>query len=209
MPTTLPYGSWPSPITLDQVVAAGKSASAPWLDDEDLYLLESRPADAGRTTLIRRGPDGRWRDAIPAGFNVRTRVHEYGGGAYTARDGVLVFSNFGDNLDVGIMACPDLCPSPQRIAVYAGEELAILEQAMGIRPARASRKARSPQSVATKAPRKKSTAKARPARSLESVATKAPGKTSTAKTGPAKKAARSRAPARKAVGKAAPARKAK
>ena len=121
----------------------------------------------------------------------------------------ITVSNFGDNLDVGIMACPDLCPSPQRVAVYAGEELAILEQAMGIKPARASRKARSPKSVATKAPRKKSTAKARPARSLKSVATKAPRKKSTAKTGPAKKAARNGAPARKAVGKAAPARKAK
>ena len=51
---TRPYGSWPSPITLDQVVAAGRSAFAPWLDGEDLYLLESRPADAGRVTILRR-----------------------------------------------------------------------------------------------------------------------------------------------------------
>lgn len=111
MPTTLPYGSWPSPITLDQVVAAGRSASAPWLDGEDLYLLESRPADAGRTTLIRRGPDGTWQDAIPTGFNVRTRVHEYGGGAYTARGGVLVFSNFADNLLYRGNG-PDAAPTP-------------------------------------------------------------------------------------------------
>ncbi len=97
MPTTLPYGSWPSPITLDLVVAAGRSAFAPWLDGEDLYLLESRPSDAGRVTIIRRDADGTFRDAIPTGFNVRSRVHEYGGGAYTARDGVLVFSNFADN----------------------------------------------------------------------------------------------------------------
>ena len=41
--------------------------------------------------------------------------------------------NFGDNMDMGIMACPDLCPSPQKIAVYAGEELEVLERAMGLR----------------------------------------------------------------------------
>lgn len=42
-------------------------------------------------------------------------------------------SNFGENLDIGILACPDLCPSPQHIAVYMGEELEILERAMGLR----------------------------------------------------------------------------
>lgn len=54
----------------------------------------------------------------------------------------ITVSNFGDNLDVGILACPDLCPSPQRIAVHAGEELAILEQAMGIEPAPARERSR-------------------------------------------------------------------
>ena len=47
----------------------------------------------------------------------------------------ITVSNFGDNLDMGIMACPDLCPSPQKIAVYAGEELTLLELAMGLEPA--------------------------------------------------------------------------
>jgi diacylglycerol O-acyltransferase len=46
----------------------------------------------------------------------------------------ITVSNFGDNLDMGIMACPDLCPSPQKIAVYAGEELTLLELAMGLKP---------------------------------------------------------------------------
>lgn len=40
--------------------------------------------------------------------------------------------NFGDNLDIGIVACPDLCPSPQKLAVYAGEELEVLERALRI-----------------------------------------------------------------------------
>lgn len=50
----------------------------------------------------------------------------------------ITVSNFGANLDMGILACPDLCPSPQNIAVYAGEELDVLERAMGLRKARAA-----------------------------------------------------------------------
>jgi dipeptidyl aminopeptidase/acylaminoacyl peptidase len=95
---TLPYGSWPSPVSPEQVVAAGRACFSPWLDGPDLYALESRPSEGGRVAIIRRDPDGAFVDAIPAGFNARTRVHEYGGGAYTAAGGLLVFSNFSDNL---------------------------------------------------------------------------------------------------------------
>ena len=49
----------------------------------------------------------------------------------------ITVSNFGANLDMGILACPDLCPSPQNIAVYAGEELDVLERAVGLKPPRA------------------------------------------------------------------------
>jgi len=48
----------------------------------------------------------------------------------------ITVSNFGANLDMGILACPDLCPSPQKIAIYAGEELDVLERAMGLKPPR-------------------------------------------------------------------------
>ena len=46
--------------------------------------------------LVKRTPDGSLRDLTPAGFNVRTRVHEYGGGAYTVSDGTVWFSNYAD-----------------------------------------------------------------------------------------------------------------
>ncbi|MBS0305524.1 MAG: wax ester/triacylglycerol synthase family O-acyltransferase [Proteobacteria bacterium] len=89
-------------------------------------------------------------------------------------------SNFGDNLDIGIMSCPDLCTSPQRIAVYIGQELEILERAMGLARARGAKKA---------AP------KGRPAK--EAAAKKAP-----AKKAAAKKAAAKKAPAAKKAGAA-------
>src|SRR5260370_34914105 len=33
---------------------------------------------------------------IPKPYNARTRVHEYGGGSWTVREGTIYFSNFAD-----------------------------------------------------------------------------------------------------------------
>jgi dipeptidyl aminopeptidase/acylaminoacyl peptidase len=93
---TLPFGSWPSPISIDLAVGAGHALSEPLPDGDDIYLLESRPEEAGRVVLLRLAPDGTVADMAP-GLNVRTRVHEYGGGAYSVRDGRIVFSEFADN----------------------------------------------------------------------------------------------------------------
>ena len=91
-----PYGSWKSPITSDLIVADSIGLSEVVLDGDDVYWLELRPAEGGRNVLVRRSPDGRAVDVTPAPFNVRTRVHEYGGGSYFVSDGVLFFSNFAD-----------------------------------------------------------------------------------------------------------------
>jgi len=93
---TLPYGSWPSPISIDLAVGSERGLSEPVPDGDDLYVLESRPDEAGRVALLRRTPDGAFADVAP-GHNVRTRVHEYGGGAYGVSGGVIVFSEFRDN----------------------------------------------------------------------------------------------------------------
>ena len=45
---------------------------------------------------MRLTPDGRQQDVTPPPFNARSRVHEYGGGAYTAKDGAVYFTNFVD-----------------------------------------------------------------------------------------------------------------
>jgi acetyl esterase/lipase len=63
-------------------VARGKlSLSELQSDGEALYWLEARPAEAGRVVFVRAGPDGHPRDHSPPGVSVRSRVHEYGGGA--------------------------------------------------------------------------------------------------------------------------------
>ena len=66
------------------------------LDGDDVYWLEGRASEGGRNVIVRRSPDGAISDVTPAGFNVRSRVHEYGGAAYTVHRGTIYFSNFDD-----------------------------------------------------------------------------------------------------------------
>jgi len=66
------------------------------VDGDDVYWLERRPNEGGRSVLVRRRADGRHEELTPQGFNVRTRVHEYGGGAYIVAGGQIYFTNFSD-----------------------------------------------------------------------------------------------------------------
>jgi len=102
-PEVAPYGSWRSPITSDLIVASSIGLGEILLDGKDVYWLESRPEEAGRSVLVRRSADGILADVTPplpadrrGAFNVRTRVHEYGGGAYLVADGVVYFANYTD-----------------------------------------------------------------------------------------------------------------
>ena len=91
-----PYGSWESPITSDLIVSGSVGLGEIALDRDDVYWTELRPAENGRNVIVRRTPDGETADVTPLPFNVRTRVHEYGGGAYAVADGTVYFSNFAD-----------------------------------------------------------------------------------------------------------------
>ncbi len=95
-PQVVPYGSWKSPITSELIVSEIIGLAAIALDGDDIYWLELRPKEGGRSCLVRRTPDGNVADVTPAGFNVRTRAHEYGGGSFLIADGTVYFSNFSD-----------------------------------------------------------------------------------------------------------------
>jgi dipeptidyl aminopeptidase/acylaminoacyl peptidase len=94
--TVAPFGSWRSPISIDHVVGKTILLGEPWLDGDDLYWLEGRPSEGGRRVLVRREPNGTTTELTPAPTNVRTRVHEYGGGSYTVAGGIAVYSEFRD-----------------------------------------------------------------------------------------------------------------
>ena len=93
---TAPYGSWKSPITSDLIVKESIGLGQVKMDGDDIYWIEMRPSEGGRQVIVRRTSDGRTADVTPSGFNARTRVHEYGGGDYIARDSVVYFTNFDD-----------------------------------------------------------------------------------------------------------------
>ncbi|HEV2188882.1 MAG TPA: prolyl oligopeptidase family serine peptidase [Stellaceae bacterium] len=92
MAETLPYGAWKSPITSDLIVAETIGLGAVLVDGGDIYWTESRPSEGGRNVLVKRGAG----DITPTPFNVRTRVHEYGGGAALVHRGAVWFSHFAD-----------------------------------------------------------------------------------------------------------------
>ncbi|NGO54819.1 S9 family peptidase [Allomesorhizobium camelthorni] len=120
MPTTAPktasYGAWKSPITSDLIVAQAITLSEVRLDDGAIYWLEGRPQERGRSVVVRAGGGGADVDVTPVPFNVRTRVHEYGGGAWFVDKGVLYFSNFADGrlyrLEAGGVEPQPLTPEP-------------------------------------------------------------------------------------------------
>ena len=88
-----PYGTWRSPVTTALVAGQAVSLGALSVDGDTLFWLEQRPTENGRSVLVSRAADGRVADLTPAPFDVATRVHEYGGGAYDARCGRVVFSD--------------------------------------------------------------------------------------------------------------------
>ena len=91
----VPFGTWPSPLSAASVAAGTLRLSGVQVDGHDIYWLEGRASEGGRYVLV-RWRDGSAADVVPRDFNVRTRVHEYGGGAYLVRDGVAYCVNFVD-----------------------------------------------------------------------------------------------------------------
>ncbi len=115
MSETAPFGSWRSPISALSVA----DDDVPLLEiscvGDDVYWLEGRPREDGRYVLMRFSASGEKTELTPKPFSVRTRAHEYGGGAYLATASSIFFSNFADQRlyrqDVGGQARP-ITPEP-------------------------------------------------------------------------------------------------
>lgn len=91
-----PCGSWPSEVSAALVAGRTTGLSALRADGDALLWLESRPSDDGRVVLCRRQEKSPAHELTPAPFDVGSRVHEYGGGAYAASGGWIGFSHRPD-----------------------------------------------------------------------------------------------------------------
>lgn len=90
-----PYGSWVSPVSIEQLTSASIGLSAARRDGDYVYWLQSHADQGGRSSVWRRlAVGGVAAELTPTPLNVRSRVHEYGGGEYDVRDGVGVSSEF-------------------------------------------------------------------------------------------------------------------
>ncbi len=119
MPTVAPYGSWPSPLGLDALVAGAVSVAFPMVSDGMTTWVEQRPQEQGRQVLVAL-PDGPERQPVEltgGGVGVRSLVHEYGGLAYTVHRGIVFYVDAADQrlyrLEPGGEALA-LTPEPDR-----------------------------------------------------------------------------------------------
>lgn len=126
MATIAPYGTWDSPISASDTVGGVVTFSSLAWDDGAVYWVEGRPTEGGRQVLVRRGADGEIVDLTDPPTSVRTLVHEYGGGAYTVRNGRVVYSDFADQrlyqLDPPSALTPEP-PTPRGYRYADGREL--------------------------------------------------------------------------------------
>ncbi|WP_422646872.1 S9 family peptidase [Actinoalloteichus caeruleus] len=119
MVTISRYGTWTSPISADDAAAAG---GGPLLADthrEQVWWTESRPAEGGRVALLRANTPGDAREVLGAPWNVRNRLHEYGGRPWVVfeRDGrdLLAFTHWADQR-VYLLELEDPAAEPRAIS---------------------------------------------------------------------------------------------
>jgi dipeptidyl aminopeptidase/acylaminoacyl peptidase len=86
-----PCGTWTSPISAAVVAAGASPLGQMALDGGRLTWLAGRASEGGRITIMTCAGE-----LTPAPFNVRTRVQEYGGGAYLASTGRIWFVHIAD-----------------------------------------------------------------------------------------------------------------
>ncbi|GAA5315661.1 MAG: S9 family peptidase [Candidatus Pelagadaptatus aseana] len=120
---TAPHGSWSSPIHSSLLTQKSVRLGEPALLGNDIFWLEYRPQEKGRSVLVRYR-DNQQQDMIPPPFGVFSKAHEYGGGAYCLSDSTVYFVNAGDQQIYA--ASLDLQTSPQAVTAKSKRRFADL-----------------------------------------------------------------------------------
>ena len=95
-PQVAAFGSWKSPITSDLIVSKTVGIGSIVLDRQNIFWLEKRPQEQGRNLIVGHFPKRGTEDITPSPFSVRSKIHEYGGGAFTIEQNTIYFSNYAD-----------------------------------------------------------------------------------------------------------------
>ncbi len=106
-----PYGNWFSPISAELVASSSHNISQVKTDHGCVYWVEQFPEQKGRAAIICRDARGDIKELTPRDFSVRNRVHEYGGGDYLVKQGVIFFCNDRDQK----LYCQDVNKAPSAI----------------------------------------------------------------------------------------------
>ncbi len=123
MKRSAPYGTWKSPVDIKTLFELSASPAYPTWHRDRLYWIEAQPKEGGILVLMRREPDGSESRLTPPGFNVRTRVHEYGGRCFVLGNGKVYFSNFSDQRLYAQELEADARPVPLTPARFADASL--------------------------------------------------------------------------------------
>lgn len=89
-------GSWKSPITSDLIVDQTVGIGSLAVNQGSIYWLEKRPQEQGRNLLIGYSNPEEVKIFTPAPLSVRSKIHEYGGGAFVVDENTIYFSNYQD-----------------------------------------------------------------------------------------------------------------
>ena len=92
----LPCGAWPSPLTPESTATGTMALSYAAASGGNLYWVEGRASERGRSVLVARRPTGEVVDVVGADADVRSRVHEYGGTPWVAVGDCLAYAQFDD-----------------------------------------------------------------------------------------------------------------
>ncbi|MEM8828536.1 MAG: S9 family peptidase [Cyanobacteria bacterium P01_G01_bin.19] len=95
-PQVATFGSWASPITSDSIVSKSIGIGEISISENNIYWLEKRPQEKGRSLVVGYFGDRGIKNVTPAPLSVRSKVHEYGGGAYVVKGNTIYFSNYSD-----------------------------------------------------------------------------------------------------------------